>query len=60
MTHRQRILADRLVAVPAAFLFNGIARLLGRWMRRDHSITSSNVNRIIVAKLIGMGSNAGQ
>jgi ADP-heptose:LPS heptosyltransferase len=25
-------------------------------MRRDHSITSSNVNRIIVAKLIGMGS----
>jgi ADP-heptose:LPS heptosyltransferase len=56
MTHRQRILADRLVAVPAAFLFNGIARLLGKWMRRDHSITSSNVNRIIVAKLIGMGS----
>jgi ADP-heptose:LPS heptosyltransferase len=56
MTHRQRILADRLVAVPAAFLFNGIARLLGRWMRRDHSITSSNVKRIVVAKLIGMGS----
>ncbi len=56
MTHRQRILADRLVAVPVAFLFNGIARLLGKWMRRDHSITSSNVNRIIVAKLIGMGS----
>jgi ADP-heptose:LPS heptosyltransferase len=56
MTHRQRILADRLVAVPTAFLFNGIARLLGKWMRRDHSITSSNVNRIIVAKLIGMGS----
>jgi ADP-heptose:LPS heptosyltransferase len=56
MTHRQRILADRLLAVPAAFLFNGIARLLGRWMKRDHSITSSNVNRIVVAKLIGMGS----
>jgi ADP-heptose:LPS heptosyltransferase len=56
MTHRQRILADRLMAVPAAFLFNGIARLLGRLLRRDHSITSSNVNRIVVAKLIGMGS----
>jgi ADP-heptose:LPS heptosyltransferase len=56
MTHGQRILADRLVAVPAEFLFNGIARLLGKWMRRDHSITSSKVNRIIVAKLIGMGS----
>jgi ADP-heptose:LPS heptosyltransferase len=56
MTHKQRILADRLMAVPAAFLFNGIARLLGRWMKRDHSIASSNVNRIVVAKLIGMGS----
>ncbi len=56
MTHRQRILADRLMAVPAAFLFNGIARILGRWMKRDHSITSSNVKRIVVAKLIGMGS----
>ena len=56
MTHRQRILADRLLAVPAAFLFNGIARLLGAWLRRDHSIAPSNVNRIVVAKLIGMGS----
>src|ERR1700680_1216485 len=56
MTHRQRILADRIIAVPAAFLFNGIARVLGRLLRRDHTITPSNVNRIVVAKLIGMGS----
>lgn len=56
MTHRRRIVADRLIAVPVAFLFNGIARLLGALMRRDHSITPSNVNRIVVAKLIGMGS----
>ena len=56
MTHRQRILADRLIAVPVAFLFNGISRVLGKCLRRDHSITPSNVNRIVVAKLIGMGS----
>jgi ADP-heptose:LPS heptosyltransferase len=56
MTHRQRILADRIIAVPVAFLFNGIARVLGRLLRRDHTITPSNVNRIVVAKLIGMGS----
>jgi ADP-heptose:LPS heptosyltransferase len=56
MTHRQRILADRLLAVPTAFLFNGIARLLGRLLRRDHSIAPANVKRIVVAKLIGMGS----
>jgi ADP-heptose:LPS heptosyltransferase len=56
MTHKQRILADRLVAVPVAFFFNAIARLLGKLLRRDHSVTPSNVNRIVVAKLIGMGS----
>jgi len=56
MTHKGRILADRIIAVPTAFLFNGIARVLGRLLRRDHSITSENVKVIIVAKLIGMGS----
>jgi len=56
MTHKGRILADRILAVPLAFLFNGAARVLGRLMRRDHSFTSSNVSAIVVAKLIGMGS----
>ena len=37
-------------------LFNGITQVLGILLQRDHTITSSNVNRIIVAKLIGMGS----
>ncbi len=56
MTHRGRILADRIIAAPVAFLFNGVARLLGTLMRRDHSIASSRVTGIVVAKLIGMGS----
>jgi len=56
MTHKGRILADRLLAVPLAFLFNGAARVLGKLLRRDHSVTSQNVNVIVVAKLIGMGS----
>ncbi len=56
MTHRSRILADRIIAMPAALVFNGLARLLGALMRRDHSVTSENVNRIVVAKLLGMGS----
>jgi ADP-heptose:LPS heptosyltransferase len=56
MTHKGRILADRILAVPLAFLFNGAARLLGKALRRDHSVTSENVKVIIVAKLIGMGS----
>ena len=56
MTHKGRILADRIVAVPLAFLFNGAARVLGKLLRRDHSITSENVKVVVVAKLIGMGS----
>ncbi|HLJ23365.1 MAG TPA: glycosyltransferase family 9 protein, partial [Candidatus Acidoferrales bacterium] len=56
MTHKGRILADRMLAVPLAFLFNGAARLLGHLLRRDHSVTSKNVNVIVVAKLVGMGS----
>jgi ADP-heptose:LPS heptosyltransferase len=56
MTHRQRILADRLLAEPVAFLFNVIARILGALLRRDHSVSTKNVKRIVVAKLIGMGS----
>jgi ADP-heptose:LPS heptosyltransferase len=56
MTHRQRILADRLLGVPVAFLFNGIARVFGRILRRDHSVNPSNIRHIVVAKLIGMGS----
>ena len=56
MTHKGRILADRILAVPMAFLFNGIARLLGSLLRRDHSISQENVKVIVVAKLIGMGS----
>lgn len=56
MTHKGRILADRMIAVPLAFLFNGIARVLGVVLRRDHSVTPDNVKVIVVAKLIGMGS----
>jgi ADP-heptose:LPS heptosyltransferase len=56
MTHRQRILADRLIGIPAAFFFNALARILGQVLRRDHSITTQNVKNIVVAKLIGMGS----
>lgn len=56
MTHRSRILADRVLAMPVAFAFNGLARVLGALMRRNHSMSADNINRIIVAKLIGMGS----
>lgn len=56
MNHRTRILADRLIGTPLAFLANGAARVLGAALRRDHSVSPQNVKVIIVGKLLGMGS----
>ena len=56
MTHRQRVLADRLFALPLEFAFNGLARALGATMGRDHTMSPDNVRRVVVAKLVGMGS----
>lgn len=56
MTYRQRIAADRCLAVPLALVFNVAARLLGAVLNRDHSIHPERVRCILVAKLVGMGS----
>lgn len=56
MKFRQRILLDRLVAVPLSVACNGVARLAGWILRRDHSIDPNMTRRIVVAKLVGMGS----
>jgi ADP-heptose:LPS heptosyltransferase len=56
MTHHTRALADRFVASPLEFLFNILARLLGATMHRDHTLTPENTRKIVVAKLVGMGS----
>src|SRR5712664_308091 len=56
MTFRQRILLDRLVAAPVAVVCNGLARLAGWILRRDHSIDPRKTRRIVVSKLVGMGS----
>jgi len=56
MTFQQRILLDRLVAVPLSVVCNALARGIGRILRRDHSITPETTRRMVVAKLVGMGS----
>ncbi len=56
MTFRQRILLDRLVAVPLCLVCDALARVIGWILRRDHSITPETTNQIAVAKLVGMGS----
>jgi ADP-heptose:LPS heptosyltransferase len=56
MTFRQRIALDRLLAVPLCFLCDWLARLAGAVLRRDHTITHTNTRRLVVCKLVGMGS----
>jgi ADP-heptose:LPS heptosyltransferase len=56
MTFRQRILLDRLVAIPLCLACDALARVIGWILRRDHSITPETTHQIVVAKLVGMGS----
>ncbi len=56
MKTRSKILIDRLLGLPIAWVLNGGARVLGRLLRRDHGVEPENVRTIVVAKYLGMGS----
>jgi ADP-heptose:LPS heptosyltransferase len=53
---RRKVYIDRLVGKPIAWVLNVTARILGRVMSRDHSITPQNVRTIAISKYVGMGS----
>lgn len=56
MTFRQRILLDRLLAVPLCVVCDVVARAIGWALGRDHSVRVETTQRIVVSKLVGMGS----
>ncbi|MBV8487550.1 MAG: glycosyltransferase family 9 protein [Planctomycetaceae bacterium] len=56
MKTQTKILIDRLVGLPLAWTLNGLARVLGLVLRRDHTITPENVRTIVISKYLGMGS----
>ena len=56
MTFRQRISLDRWLAVPLAVVVNAAVRIAGWILRRDHTIRRETTRRIVVCKLVGMGS----
>ena len=56
MNTRTKVYVDRLIGLPLGWLLNGVARILGKVLRRDHSITTQNVRTIVIAKYVGMGS----
>jgi ADP-heptose:LPS heptosyltransferase len=55
MKFRAKILADRWVGAPLAFLLGFVVRGLGLLLRPDHSVPE-NPRTIVVAKFEGMGS----
>jgi len=56
MKLRRKILIDRLVGLPTVLFLNGVCRILGKVLNRDHSIDQRTVRVIAVAKYFGMGS----
>lgn len=56
MRFRTRLILDRLFAVPLSLACNVIVRALGCIANRDHSITPEGTERIVICKLVGMGS----
>jgi ADP-heptose:LPS heptosyltransferase len=56
MKTKKKIAIDRLVGLPLAWLLNGAARILGKVLCRDHSISVDNVKTVVISKYLGMGS----
>jgi len=56
MQARSKIILDRLLAKPLAFLLNLIVWPLGKIIHRNHSDLPQQVKVIAIAKLLGMGS----
>jgi len=56
MTSREKLMIDRVIGLPIVFVLNGLCRILGKVLRRDHSIQPARVTTVVVAKFFGMGS----
>lgn len=56
MTTNQKLRLDRIVGTPLAWATNVAARVLGKLLRRNHSTAPDHVRRIVVQKILGMGS----
>lgn len=56
MKTKQKLRLDRIVGTPLAWGTNVAARVLGKLLQRDHSTDPDAVRRIVVQKLLGLGS----
>jgi ADP-heptose:LPS heptosyltransferase len=56
MKFKNKILLDRLLGQPLAFLMNGIVWPAGKILRRNHDDSIGYVRLIAILKIVGMGS----
>ncbi|MDD5005982.1 MAG: glycosyltransferase family 9 protein [Candidatus Omnitrophica bacterium] len=56
MKSRDKIILDRIIGRPLAFLLNSIVCPLGKILKIDHDDSPNKVKTIAIAKLLGMGS----
>ncbi len=56
MNTRTKIRVDRVVGQPLSILLNVVARVLGRVLRRNHTLEAVAVRTVVVSKFVGMGS----
>ena len=56
MRLRQKIVCDRIIGKPLAFLLNLVVWPLGKVARISHDDSPNSVKTVVVAKLLGMGS----
>ena len=55
MKLKTKIVIDRIAGIPLVYFLNVLARVLGSFLRIDHSLNKP-VKRIAVSKFVGMGS----
>jgi hypothetical protein len=56
MKYRHKLLLDRVLARPAAFLLNCLVRPLGLLLRRSHNDEPGAVKTIVIVKIVDPGS----
>ena len=56
MKFKTKLLLDRTVGPSAMILLNAVVYSVGKVIRRDHSIKTSNVKSIAIQKIVGIGS----
>lgn len=51
-----KIKIDRILFGGAAYILDRLSLIIGKFLKRDHSISNENVKNVVIAKYLGLGS----